>query len=210
MAGSWIKMRTDLADDPAVIAIAAATGLDEDTVVGKLHRLWSWADRQTTDGNAASVTKSWIERYICAQGFVEAMVLQGWLQVDDTGISFPNFDRHNGQTGKRRALTAKRVCNARRNANVTQSALTLKSPREREKYTIFQKPSIEEVSNYCKERQNGIDAESFVAHYDATGWMIGKNKMKDWKAAVRTWEAKRKTKGPRLPTPAEDAAWTPA
>lgn len=52
----------------------------------------------------------------------------------------------------------------------------------------FLKPTIEEVKKYCEERKNGIDAEYFINYYEARGWMIGKNKMKDWKAAVRTWE----------------------
>lgn len=49
-------------------------------------------------------------------------------------------------------------------------------------------PPIEEVISYCKERKNGIDPQKWYDHYAARGWMIGKNKMKDWKAAVRTWE----------------------
>ena len=52
----------------------------------------------------------------------------------------------------------------------------------------FVAPSVEEVSVYCKERNNGIDPQSFIDFYDSKGWMIGKNHMKDWKAAVRTWE----------------------
>lgn len=52
----------------------------------------------------------------------------------------------------------------------------------------FTPPSLNDVARYCAERKNGIDAESFVAFYESKGWMIGKNKMKDWKAAVRTWE----------------------
>ena len=56
----------------------------------------------------------------------------------------------------------------------------------------FTKPTLEEVKAYCDERHNGIDAESFINFYDSKGWMIGKNKMKDWKAAVRTWEKRNK------------------
>ena len=60
------------------------------------------------------------------------------------------------------------------------------------KNNIFYPPTVEEVKAYCQERNNGIDAESFVSFYESKGWMIGKNKMKDWKAAVRTWERSRK------------------
>lgn len=52
----------------------------------------------------------------------------------------------------------------------------------------FVKPTVEEIEAYCKERDNGIDAERFWDYYEARGWAIGKNQMKDWKAAVRTWE----------------------
>ena len=52
----------------------------------------------------------------------------------------------------------------------------------------FIKPSLAEVKTYCQERQNNVDAERFVDYYEANGWKVGKNSMKDWKAAVRTWE----------------------
>ena len=52
----------------------------------------------------------------------------------------------------------------------------------------FSPPSVEEVRAYCEERKNNVDPESFVNFYESKGWMVGKNKMKDWKAAVRTWE----------------------
>ena len=56
------------------------------------------------------------------------------------------------------------------------------------KYKRFTPPSVEEVKQYCNERKNSVDPESFVDFYSSKGWMVGKNKMKDWKAAVRTWE----------------------
>jgi len=52
----------------------------------------------------------------------------------------------------------------------------------------FVKPTIEEVAEYCNERQNGVDAEKFYDYYSSNGWKVGKNAMKDWKASVRTWE----------------------
>ena len=52
----------------------------------------------------------------------------------------------------------------------------------------FTPPTVEEVREYCQSRNNLVDPERFVDFYSAKGWMVGKNKMKDWKAAVRTWE----------------------
>ena len=54
--------------------------------------------------------------------------------------------------------------------------------------TRFIPPKIEEVQAYCTERNNNVDAERFIDYYTSNGWMVGKNKMKDWKSAVRTWE----------------------
>jgi hypothetical protein len=52
----------------------------------------------------------------------------------------------------------------------------------------FIPPTVDEVAAYCQERGNGLDPETFVDFYASKGWMVGKNPMKDWKAAVRTWE----------------------
>lgn len=64
--------------------------------------------------------------------------------------------------------------------------------KKERKSRVFIKPTVEEVRAYCEERNNGIDAEAFVDFYTSKGWMVGKNPMKDWQAAVRTWEQKRK------------------
>lgn len=59
-------------------------------------------------------------------------------------------------------------------------------------YKNFIKPTVEDIKLYCKERENNIDAEQFYDFYESKGWKIGKNSMKDWKAAVRTWERNHK------------------
>ena len=64
--------------------------------------------------------------------------------------------------------------------------------KREEKTKRFTPPTLDEVEQYCLERANGIDAQTFIDFYESKGWMIGKNKMKDWKAAVRTWERKNK------------------
>jgi hypothetical protein len=60
--------------------------------------------------------------------------------------------------------------------------------------TRFIPPSIDEVKTYCQERKNGIDPQAFVDHYQASGWIRGKTKIKDWRACVRTWEKNKKDK----------------
>lgn len=78
--------------------------------------------------------------------------------------------------------------NANENVNVNEEK---KDKRER-----FVPPTVEEVEAYCLERNNGIDAEAFVAFYDSKGWKVGKDPMKNWKSAVITWEKKRKAEHP--------------
>ena len=57
----------------------------------------------------------------------------------------------------------------------------------------FVPPTVDEVRDYCQERGNSVDPQRFVDYYSSNGWMVGKSKMKDWKAAVRTWEQREKT-----------------
>ncbi len=72
----------------------------------------------------------------------------------------------------------------KRTANAHHSSLTL-IPNKR---AHFVEPTVEEVRAYCRERDNAVDPQRFVDYYTANGWRVGKNTMRDWKAAVRTWE----------------------
>ena len=62
------------------------------------------------------------------------------------------------------------------------------NPKEGVRAARFTPPTVDEVRDYCRERGNSVDAERFVDFYTAKGWKVGKSPMKDWKAAVRTWE----------------------
>ena len=96
------------------------------------------------------------------------------------------------------------------NKNSESPIETLQTPKEqsgggRKKFTI---PTPEEVQAYCDERKNGISGQQFCDFYSSKGWKIGKEPMKDWKAAVRTWEMRRKDQSPpiaqlqpQIPTP---------
>ena len=64
-------------------------------------------------------------------------------------------------------------------------SISAKPPKPKK---VFVKPTTEEVEAYCRERGNQVVAQNFVDHYTANGWRVGRNPMKDWKAAVRTWE----------------------
>ena len=75
--------------------------------------------------------------------------------------------------------------------------------KERVSASRFSRPSLEEVREYCQQRQNSVDPEHFIDYYEANGWKVGRNSMKDWKAAVRNWE-KRDGGFNKKPAPKED------
>lgn len=103
MAGDWIKMRTDLTHDPDVISISQMTGLDEFAVVGRLHRFWSWVDANSDTGIITGVHPDWIDKFLDAPDFAEAMVATGWLIVSAPDcFSIPKFDRWMGESAKKR------------------------------------------------------------------------------------------------------------
>ena len=86
------------------------------------------------------------------------------------------------------------------NENSESPLETLQTPKEqsgggRKRFTI---PTPEEVQAYCDERKNGILGQQFCDFYSSKGWKIGKEPMKDWKAAVRTWEMRRKDQSPSI------------
>lgn len=103
-----------------------------------------------------------------------------------------------GMEKKRTAPMEKKV-----KENITSQNITLNTTYEDIKADKppramrFTPPTFEEVQAYCTERKNNVDPERFIDFYASKGWMVGKNKMKDWKAAVRNWESRDKANKPQ-------------
>ncbi len=125
MAGDWIKMRTDLDRDPAVIQLAEHYGWPEHCICGLLYRLWSWADGQLADGIARGVTSTFVDRFLGVNGFSLELAKVGWLILHEDGLEFPLWDRHNSASAKRRALANQRKA-------VQRGAVTQMSRSERD------------------------------------------------------------------------------
>lgn len=132
MALEWIKFELHTSNKPEVWEMAGKLGVDPDAVVGKLLRVWGWFSNQTTDGNAPSVTKALLDRDCGVVGFCAAMIEAGWMIEENGRIRLPNFDRHNSQTAKTRALTAKRVAShkGKGNAGSVTTRVSSALPRE--------------------------------------------------------------------------------
>ena len=130
MAGDWLKMRHDLADDPAVIRVASELAIDEDMVIGKLFRLWSWADRHTVEGEADGIGMTWVDRLTRCEGFGAALERAGWLEKTAGGLLFPRFHRHCSDTAKARALASERMKRSRCAARATEAQPEKRRERE--------------------------------------------------------------------------------
>ncbi|EPY6763356.1 TPA: DNA replication domain protein [Klebsiella pneumoniae] len=141
MASSWIKVEVITPDKPEIFQIAEILNIDPDAVLGKLVRIWAWADQQTVDGNAGSVTKGVLDRIAFITGFADALIAVGWLAYDGNKLILPNFERHNGESSKKRALTNRRVAAHRKNETqkVTLATLQKALPEEEEEEEVKDK-----------------------------------------------------------------------
>lgn len=141
----------------------------------------------------------------------------GMIETIDSVITIPNWGKHQSldqleerkqymrdYMQKRRAKQKEIACkdnskvngkvNSKVNVNTLEEEIEEEIEEEKEKKSKrFTPPTVEEVKNYCLERQNNVDAEQFVDFYSSKGWKVGSNSMKDWKACVRTWERRNKT-----------------
>lgn len=117
MSGDWIKMRGDLYSDPEVVRAARLCKVDRDTIVGRLHRTWAWADKVTADGFVAGMNADDLNETLNIKGWAQALQVVGWLEVTPDGLRFPRFEKHNGKSAKRRAMDTGRKQEERRNVS---------------------------------------------------------------------------------------------
>ena len=195
MAGDWIKVQHVTPDKPEVWQIADRLGIDPDAVVGKLIRVWIWADQQTTGGtcNAPSVTKALLDRVAGVTQFCAAMIDAGWLEETETGIEFRNFDRHNGTSAKKRAQGSNRAAASRnRNANVTQEALQKRDQRREEKRRDSISAAAEvHIPDKMNNDQCKAALERWCDYLDEKGWWESSPRQNDiqleafWQRAAR-------------------------
>ena len=132
-------------------------------------------------GKSKTTISKWVSELV-KEGFVEVKLTykEGTKQIDKRYIQI-----------KKGASLKKQVNplleNAKDNNTIVNNNTTYSN----------KKPSVEEIKQYCLQRNNRIDAEQFFDFYESKNWYVGKNKMKNWQAAIRTWE-KRKTKTSKI------------
>lgn len=111
MAGDWIKMRSNLWDDPRVARLCDMTDQPESMVIGALYWIWAAADQHSEDGIMHGLSLRSIDRKTGISGIGAALVDIGWLADHPEGVRIVRFDEHNGASAKKRCQTAKRVAN---------------------------------------------------------------------------------------------------
>lgn len=133
MAGDWIKMRTGLQRHPRVVRISSALQSDRFRVIGGLHAVWSLADEQTEGGELEGYTFATVDEMIGWPGFCSALKAVDWAVEGKSGVTFPRFEKHNGQSAKRRAQEADRKRDARASAPEADKKRTREEKRREEK-----------------------------------------------------------------------------
>ena len=177
---SWIKIEENLPDKPEVCQMAARLSLDVDTVTGKLIRVWAWASRNCHASGVTSVTvMSHLDRVTGVMGFMDALIETGWCKVEGEDLHFTNFDRHNSQTAKDRALAARRKAESRRE-NVAEM-----SRSKPDKSVTREEKIISEVATVATPPTPKGTASDLEASFDTFWKAWPKKRGKD--AAFRAW-----------------------
>lgn len=119
MSVSWIKVRSNLIDDPRVVRIAEILNIERYAVVGRLVGFWIWADQYTEDGKSLSVTSGFIDEEFRCMGLANALRKVGWLEGQEGDLSIPRFEEHNGDSSKKRFANALRQKRFKENQKIT-------------------------------------------------------------------------------------------
>jgi len=134
MAGDWIKMRSDLFTHPKVVRMASALKADRLRVVGGLMSVWCLFDAHSADGKIEGYDFGTVDELLNWPGFATSMSAVNWLAQDGESLVLPDFDKHNGQSAKRRAQDADRKRDVRKaSASNADKVRTREEKRREEK-----------------------------------------------------------------------------
>ena len=211
----WIKLQTDIFDNRKIKQLERLP--DGDTLIVIWLKILVLAG-SVNDGGLVYFTQDipYTDQLLAAEFNRPLSTVQfalrtfqqfGMIEIVNDLIHVSNWERYQNIEGLEKVREQNRIrakrwydkqktltdSNVSSNVSLTQSNATDKEldkeiEKESDKKKRFAAPTVEEVRAYCQERGNSVDAQRFVDYYGANGWKVGKNPMKDWKAAVRTWE----------------------
>ena len=209
----WIKLTTNMFDDEKIRLIESMP--DADAVLVIWVKLLVQAGRTNANGyiflnENIPYTDEMLATIFNRPLNTVRLALKtfkefGMIEWDSNGICVANWEKHQNIEGLDKIREQNRLRQAKyrdkqkllpeSNVTVTShNAIDIELDKELDKdkdIKIDRKkipPQLEDVKKYCHERNNGIDAEHFIDYYQARNWFAGKVKMKDWQAAIRTWE----------------------
>lgn len=165
---------------PGIIGMMARTGLKHDAIIGGIKRLEKAkiisVHRRLGHSNYYHLLMP--NQSVCTESVpAESVATDPSVPAESTSRSTRQNQSVPTDTNKKnKERTSKSVA-----SDDAQPPTRVKTPR-------FSPPTLDEVAAYCEERDRGVDFEKWFNHYTANGWRVGKNPMKDWRAAVRTWE----------------------
>ena len=180
MAGDWIKMRSNLWDDPRVTRLCDLTEQNEATIIGGLYWLWATADQHTEDGHMPGLSVAGIDRKTGVKGFGAALLEIGWISDTPGGVTIARFDEHNGSSAKRRCMEAQRKANSRKlsasDADTSRTEGGQNPPncgaREREEKEKSKHPPIPPKTGgdvSAKKGKSAVAFKTFLADCKAAG-----------------------------------------
>lgn len=118
--------------------------------------------------------------------------LIGFSETKENQIGYGRFCKEKEESADNIVMSLHKE--EKENKKEIDNKLSIEKEKSKRRFTP---PTVEEVAEYCSKRRNSINAEYFVAKYNAIGWVVGKNRtpMKDWKQVIRTWEIKNESDG---------------
>ena len=223
----WIKIVTDIFDDEKILLIESLP--DSDGIIVCWFKLLCLAGKQNNSGVLMLNDKMPYTDEMLATVFRRPVQLVrlslktfeqfGMVEIVNGAVTIPNWGKHQSldrleklkeyqreyhrEYRKKQAMLPESKQDSKLYVNGIDKDIEEDKEKDKEIIKRFTPPSVKEVADYCIERNNNVNAQSFVDFYESKGWMVGKNKMKDWKAAVRTWEKNNSAKKKQYTTAAE-------
>lgn len=207
----WIKVVVDIFDDEKILLIESLP--DADSIIVCWFKILCLAGKQNNSGvlmlndripyteeMLATIFRRPIQTVRLALDTFERF---GMIEIVNGAVTIPNWGKHQSlerleklreyQREYHREYRKKQgqLSDGKHDDKLYVNGADIEKETDKdkkEKRNIFIAPTVEEVKAYCEERNNYIDPQKFIDYYTANGWKVGRNKMKDWRAAVRTWE----------------------
>ena len=221
----WIKITTDIFDDEKILLIESMPSAD--SIITIWFKLLALAGKQNNNGvfmmsNKLPYTDEMLATIFRRDLNTVRLALTtferfGMIEVIDDVITIPNWNKHQTLDAYEKKKERDRIYQQERRCRQKQM-ITEKSSDESSDVAVseedkeedidkdkkenikrkrFVPPTVDEVKEYIDSVGSQVDAEAFVAFYDSKDWMVGKNKMKNWKSAIVTWEKRNNLK--RIP-----------